>query len=84
MGNACCEMKTVKCEYRINNDSISSKEKNAFYTKGNLTYSYDKIKNDDNCSILIKSFSRDTNYIVNYKESEERKRFKNKFRYSYK
>ena len=33
---------------------------------------YEKYKNL-NCSILINTFNKDINYIVNYKESEEKK-----------
>ena len=31
-----------------------------------------------NCSILINAFNKETKYIVSYKESEERKKFKQK------
>ena len=38
----------------------------------------DKYKTEDNCSILINSFNKEINYIVSYKESRERKKFKQK------
>ena len=34
-----------------------------------------KYKSEDNCSILINAFNKDVNYIVSYKESDEKKKF---------
>ena len=58
-----------------------NKRKNDLNTKksnNNSINNYEKYKNEDNCSILINAFDKDINYIVNYKESEEKKNLKKK------
>lgn len=58
-----------------------NKRKNDLNTKksnNNSINNYEKYKNEDNCSILINTFNKDINYIVNYKESEEKIKFKEK------
>ena len=82
MGGACCAVRTYNCEYRISNDeNINSKRKNYLNTKTINTLSYyDRIKDEDRCSILINSFCKETNYIVSYKESQERKMLEKKLR----
>ena len=47
-------------------------------SNNNSINNYEKYKNEDNCSILINTFNKDINYIVNYKESEEKIKFKEK------
>ena len=82
MGGACCAVKHVNCEYNISNDdNLISKRKNYLNTKTINTLNYfDKVKDEDRCSILISSFCKDTNYIVSYKESQERKIIENRFK----
>ena len=68
------------CDKNIYIDIESyNKRKNDLNTKksnNNSINNYEKYKNEDNCSILINTFNKDINYIVNYKESEEKKKFK--------
>ena len=45
-------------------------------SNNNSINNHEKYKNEDNCSILINTFNKDINYIVNYKESEEKKNLK--------
>ena len=82
MGGACCTVKAVNCEYNISSDNNTySKGKNELKCKTINTLScYDRLKDEDRCSILVNSFCKDTNYIVSYKESQERKRIENRFR----
>ena len=78
MGNVCCLMEN--CDKNIYIDiELYNKRKNDLNTKksnNNSINNYEKYKNEDNCSILINTFNKDINYIVNYKESEEKKKFK--------
>ena len=77
MGGACCVEKPVKCEYIISSDD--NKRKCEIKSKIiNTMNFYDKSKDEDrcSCSILINSFCKDTNYIVSYKESKEKKNFR--------
>jgi hypothetical protein len=80
MGNVCCLMEN--CDKNIYMDiELYNKRKNDLNTKksnNNSINNYEKYKNEDNCSILINTFNKDINYIVNYKESEEKKKFKEK------
>ena len=80
MGNVCCLMEN--CDKNIYIDiELYNKRKNDLNTKksnNNSINNYEKYKNEDNCSILINTFNKDINYIVNYKESEEKKKFKEK------
>ena len=80
MGNVCCLMKN--CDKNIYIDiELYNKRKNDLNKKksnNNSINNYKKYKNEDNCSILINTFNKDINYIVNYKESEEKKKFKEK------
>ena len=79
MGGVCCAAKTIKCECNISSDD--NKRKNELKSKTiNTMNFYDRIKDEDRCSILINSFGNETNYIVSYKESQERKILENKFR----
>ena len=47
-------------------------------SNNNSINNYEKYKNEDNRPILINTFNKDINYIVNYKESEEKKNLKKK------
>ena len=78
MGNVCCLMENCDKNIYIDIESYN-KRKNDLNTKksnNNSINNYEKYKNEDNCSILINTFNKDINYIVNYKESEEKKKFK--------
>lgn len=78
MGNICCLMENCDKNIYIDIESYN-KRKNDLNTKksnNNSINNYEKYKNEDNCSILINTFNKDINYIVNYKESEEKKKFK--------
>lgn len=80
MGNVCCLMENCDKNIYIDIESYN-KRKNDLNTKksnNNSINNYEKYKNEDNCSILINTFNKDINYIVNYKESEEKKKFKEK------
>ena len=78
MGGACCAMKPVNCEYNISNDD---KNKNELNRKISSTINnLEKFKDEERCSILINSFCKDTNYIVSYKESNERKIIENRYK----
>ncbi len=79
MGGACCTVKAVKCEYKISDDNSYNKEKNDLKCKSINNLS-NGLKDEDRCSILINSLCKETNYIVSYKESRERKILENKFR----
>ena len=82
MGSACCTVRAVNCEYNISNDDNPfSKRKSDLKSKtiNTLNY-YDRFKDEDRCSILVNSFCKDTNYIVSYKESQERKRIEGKIK----
>ena len=83
MGNVCCITKVKNnCDKNIYIDIESyNKRKNELNTKKSYSNSlnhFDKYKKEDNCSILINAFNKDVNYIVSYKESEERKKIKQK------
>ena len=81
MGGACCVANPIKCEYNISTDD--SKRKSEIKSKTINTMNFnDKSKEEDrcSCSILINTFRNDINYIVSYKESEERKILENKLR----
>jgi hypothetical protein len=80
MGNSCCFNGINNYEKNIYLDSDSfNRRKNELNTKKSTTNSvFEKYKSDDNCSILINGFNKDINYIVSYKESEEKKKFKQK------
>ena len=81
MGGACCTAKPVKCEYKLStNDNTFTKEKSDLKCKtiNNLS---NRLKDEDRCSILVNSLCKETNYIVSYKESKERKLIENKFRH---
>ena len=82
MGSACCVMKAVNCEYNISNDdNIYSKRKNDINRKISIPLNtLDKYKDEERCSILINSFCKETNYIVSYKESKERKKIENRYK----
>ena len=80
MGNVRCLMENCDKNIYIDIESYN-KRKNDLNTKksnNNSINNYEKYKNEDNCSILINTFNKDINYIVNYKESEEKKKFKEK------
>ena len=80
MGNVCCLMENCDKNIYIDIESYN-KRKNDLNTKksnNNSINNYEKYKNEDNCSILINTFNKDINYIVNYKESEEKKNLKKK------
>ena len=83
MGNSCCYNhigKTNDKNIYIDIDSYN-KIKNELNTKKSYSNSlnyFEKYKIEDNCSILINAFNKETKYIVSYKESEERKKFKQK------
>ena len=80
MGNVCCLMENCDKNIYIDIESYN-KRKNDLNTKksnNNSINNHEKYKNEDNCSILINTFNKDINYIVNYKESEEKKKFKEK------
>ena len=83
MGNACCFSQIGKNPDKniyIDIDSYN-RRKNELSTKNSNSNSlncFEKYKSEDNCSILINAFSKETKYIVSYKESEERKKFKQK------
>ena len=80
MGNICCLMENCDKNIYIDIESYN-KRKNDLNTKksnNNSINNYEKYKNEDNCSILINAFDKDINYIVNYKESEEKKNLKKK------
>ena len=75
MGNSCCFTNMNNKEKNIYLDSDSfNRRKNELYTKKSMTNSV-KYKSEDNCSILINAFNKDVNYIVSYKESDEKKKF---------
>ena len=80
MGNVCCLMEN--CDKNIYIDiELYNKRKNDLNTKksnNNSINNYEKYKNEDNCSILINTFNKDINYIVNYKEREGKKNLKKK------
>ena len=83
MGNSCCLSNIGNTKDKIIFIDIDSynRRKNELSTKKTNTNSlnyFEKYKNEDNCSILINSFNKETKYIVSYKESEERKKFKQK------
>ena len=79
MGNACCIMRPVNCEYNISNDdNLFNKSKNVFNSK--TSNSMNNVKDEEKCSILINSFCKETNYIVSYKESQERKIIESKLK----
>ena len=83
MGNSCCFTHIKNnCDKNIFIDIDSyNRRKNELNTKKTNTNSlnnYEKYKSEDNCSILINVFNKDINYIVRYKESEERKKIKQK------
>jgi len=79
MGNACCVMRPVNCEYNISNDdNLYNRNRNVFNSK--TINSMNNCKDEEKCSILINSFSKETNYIVSYKESQERKIIENKLK----
>ena len=84
MGSACCGVKALKCEYFIPRDDGRGKIINlkckTSQSYSNSNYNYDKIKDDDRCSILVNSLGKDTNYIVSYKESQERRIIEKKFK----
>ena len=80
MGNVCCLMENCDKNIYIDIESYN-KRKNDLNTKksnNNSINNYEKYKNEDNCSILINTFNKDINYIVNYKESEGKKNLKKK------
>jgi len=83
MGNSCCFNHVVNPNDKyicIDIDSYN-RIKNELNTKKSYSNSlnyFEKYKNEDNCSILINAFNKETKYIVSYKESEERKKFKQK------
>ena len=80
MGNACCLMENCDKNIYIDIESYN-KRKNDLNTKksnNNSINNHEKYKNEDNCSILINTFNKYINYIVNYKESEEKKNLKKK------
>ena len=79
MGGACCIMRPVNCEYNISNDdNLFNRNKNV--CKSKTSYSGNFLKDEEKCSILINSFCKETNYIVSYKESQERKIIENKLK----
>ena len=83
MGNACCAVRAVNCEYNISSeDNIYIKGKELKSKTINTMNFYDRSRDEDrcSCSILVNSFFKDANYIVSYKESQERKRIENKFK----
>jgi predicted CopG family antitoxin len=83
MGNSCCFNHVVNPNDKnicIDIDSYN-RIKNELNTKKSYSNSlnyFEKYKIEDNCSILINAFNKETKYIVSYKESEERKKFKQK------
>ena len=81
MGNACCTVRAVNCEYNISSDdNIYIKGKELKSKTINTLNFFDRSRDEDRCSILVNSFCKDTNYIVSYKESQERKRIENRFK----
>ena len=78
MGNACCTPSVIKkgeCNV-IGNKENNNNEYNKKVTFGQINF--DKPKEEEKCSILVNSFGKETNYLVSYKESKERKALENK------
>ena len=83
MGNSCCFNHVVNPNDKyicIDIDSYNriKNELNIKKSYSNSLNYFEKYKNEDNCFILINAFNKETKYIVSYKESEERKKFKQK------